>query len=394
MPLVAEDPLGQVWRLLRLLADVPSTTAQIEAEQGTGPEQRKNVRKQAEQIGHCIRQGEEYFTAAQRVSLATRPVLLYYGAVALSRALILMRRDGTFSFDALRKTERHNHHGLILRREQLAQLGPSSSAEEVLENLVCEVHCRHDTGEPWGNFPLFYESLSPTAVRVRVQVVLPGKQSGVVQIATAQTADLLSLSELTAMPLATLVLARSLPDLFLPLLRAGQPVDLARGQLEATSTRVYDEQGAVTSITDLYRFSVDGITGEKKDNLVQAWTSNNPEIKVIDDHGANVLLTLSYIHSDDPEETKWFPDVCEDIGGAKFFLLSPETYLAEPAAHLAMLFSLSMAARYYPDLWMGWTRSVRTAELLSVFLDVVDRKFPQLLLDQLTLTKHYVRQVT
>ena len=38
----------------------------------------KNIIKQAEQIKYCLIQAKEYYDAAQAVSLATKPVLMYY----------------------------------------------------------------------------------------------------------------------------------------------------------------------------------------------------------------------------------------------------------------------------------------------------------------------------
>jgi len=39
---------------------------------------------------------------------------MYYGAASLSKALTLLRLDGSFSFDALREANKHQHHGLDL----------------------------------------------------------------------------------------------------------------------------------------------------------------------------------------------------------------------------------------------------------------------------------------
>jgi len=59
---------------------------------------------------------------------------------------------------------------------------------------------------------------------------------------------------------------------------------------------------------------------------------------------------------------------------------------------LATLFCFSMLSRYYPDIWMKTIDSnVRAAELVNEFLNVAYRKMPNLILDQLTLTRHNIR---
>jgi hypothetical protein len=54
----------------------------------------------AHEIGSHFSQGREYFRSAERASLLVRPLLLYYGVIALSRGLILFL-DPTMSEDTL-----------------------------------------------------------------------------------------------------------------------------------------------------------------------------------------------------------------------------------------------------------------------------------------------------
>ena len=44
---------------------------------------RPNAKKQAEQIKFCLAQAKEYFVASKAVTLATRPVMQYYGVCLL-----------------------------------------------------------------------------------------------------------------------------------------------------------------------------------------------------------------------------------------------------------------------------------------------------------------------
>src|SRR6476620_6384134 len=117
--IASNNPGAEVWKYLRLFLNPERTAKRIrEIHKIEHGKHVKNIEKQAIQIAHCIRQAEEYFTASSDVGLATRPLLLYYGAVALSRALILLKKDGTYSLDGMRKAKKHRHHGLVLNERK------------------------------------------------------------------------------------------------------------------------------------------------------------------------------------------------------------------------------------------------------------------------------------
>ena len=41
------------------------------------------------------------------------------------------------------------------------------------------------------------------------------------------------------------------------------------------------------------------------------------------------------------------PDMIDSLTGRTFYIIDPDAYLPEPAAHLALLFSFGMLARYF-----------------------------------------------
>src|ERR1700722_13654198 len=98
--ITADNPSAEIWKYLRFFLDATATAELIHQIHGLPAKtEAKNIQKQAQQIGFCIRQAEQYFIASTQVGLPTRPVLLYYGAVSLSQALILLKNDGSFSLD-------------------------------------------------------------------------------------------------------------------------------------------------------------------------------------------------------------------------------------------------------------------------------------------------------
>jgi len=137
--ITSENPIAQIWKLLRFFLDVPTVSDMIRKihniEKGKYDQ---DVKKQARQIGYCIRQAEEYFHASSQVGLPTRPLLLYYGASSLSWALILLRKSGEYSFDKLRKDRKHQHHGLELK----GQTRSDDGLEAFLNSLQCKLYTK------------------------------------------------------------------------------------------------------------------------------------------------------------------------------------------------------------------------------------------------------------
>jgi hypothetical protein len=110
-----------MWRQLRYLSS-PANVARLL--DGTLASQRPNpwtpnetLAVRAYSISACIRQADQYFRAADEVELSTRPLLLFYGAECLAKAVILARRENV-------GIQHVNYHGLATR--------PSSAVEPLL----------------------------------------------------------------------------------------------------------------------------------------------------------------------------------------------------------------------------------------------------------------------
>jgi hypothetical protein len=106
------DPSAFAWAGLRKNQNVDLMADELMKMHHVEPKWRDNVKKQAQQLRYCIIQAREYFTAAQAVSLATKPNLLYYGTMSLALAEILFKQSGDSSLDKARSE--HRHHGLSM----------------------------------------------------------------------------------------------------------------------------------------------------------------------------------------------------------------------------------------------------------------------------------------
>jgi len=106
------DPAAFAWAGLRKFQNIDLVAEKLIQLQNVPSKYKNDVRKQAQQIRYCLIQAREYFVAAATVSIATKPNLLYYGAMSLALAEILFKQSGDSSLDKARGE--HRHHGLTM----------------------------------------------------------------------------------------------------------------------------------------------------------------------------------------------------------------------------------------------------------------------------------------
>ena len=110
------------WASLQRFQNTAYVAERIAALHDLKPSQMQNAKKQARQLRYCLMQAKEYYRASTAVSLATRPILLYYSIMSLALAEILLKSTGDSSLDRAR--EQHRHHGLTF--EHIASSRPNS----------------------------------------------------------------------------------------------------------------------------------------------------------------------------------------------------------------------------------------------------------------------------
>jgi hypothetical protein len=124
---------------------------------------------------------------------------------------------------------------------------------------------------------------------------------------------------------------------------------------------------------------------------LRAFLAEHVGAEVVSDGGRSLVMRLMRDVAEEADEGMYAPDIVDSVTGRHFYIVDPPGYMAEPAAHLCLLFCFGMLARYYPDVWMGvLDENVLVAELIGTVLDTIERKFPALVLDQMTGIKHYV----
>jgi hypothetical protein len=145
------DQAAFAWSTLRKYQNVDSVANKLMKIHSVPHKRRDNVRKQAQQLRYCMIQAREYFTAAEAVSIATKPNLLYYGTMSLALAEILFKQSGNSSLDKAR-TE-HRHHGLSMTVGGF----PKEASLETSANLIRAIPMEAD-GKRKGTFELWHRS--------------------------------------------------------------------------------------------------------------------------------------------------------------------------------------------------------------------------------------------
>lgn len=141
------------WNRLAKFLNSEFTASIIQSLHQPPAKQALNVRRQAEEIKHCLMQAREYFRAAQNVTLATRPVLLYYGVMSMALAEILLKQTANSRLERLR--QEHPAHGLTLNVASAPK--QNDNLADALSSMVAKVQT-DGNANPRGTFEVWRRS--------------------------------------------------------------------------------------------------------------------------------------------------------------------------------------------------------------------------------------------
>jgi hypothetical protein len=393
----SEEPVREIWKNLRLLTSVERLRSMItlrhfQNDKGAAERYRRDVGKQAEQIAYCIRQAEEYFSSALVVSLATEPLLLYYGAVCLGQALMLLKKTGDYSLDRLRTLRKHRHHGLELVGDIESAAAPSIAPSEVLSLAKCRLHL-DDAGVPLGTFCVFYESLISEFVHVPLETSYTDATVIAKNFHVIDCAQKRDLATLVGQDISVADAIACIPDLADLSRTLGLDTRLRRCSL---SLRLRGQMGTPgpqdgdRPCAEVWEFFVYGVSDQDWEWLKPYYAQVNPKLELVPVSPGVYQGNLRTFEK--PWEVfhgKYFPDMVDAVDGTSYLILHPETYLPEPAAQMILLFTLGMISRYYPDTWMKRIdSSIDFAEAVDTIMKLISRRFPNMILNQMLETKH------
>lgn len=386
-----DDIREAVWRQLCLFEDPEYAEEMLLKHSQVKIERNNNRKKQASQIGYSIRQAREFFQAASRATHATRPTLLYYGAVSLSRCCCLLKLGGEISDDNLRNRGFERHHGLEF-------VGPADegsvakSPKSFFEQLSCRVRGSIDldqvTRKSYGNFPAFVGSILPVPFRLEVnETRIPATLARYVS-----NVGIGGRESVWQPPaghiLVSADLLRRLPDMYSVLRQAGIESSLFPGRFELHKNEA--PLSTADGLQRTYILSVDHLTPDAKDSLISRYVTPNGPFAISEEWPQSIVLYKNLTGAPQPDEDlDPFPAVCDDARTQKYFSFDESDWLEEPAADLAILFCLGWLCRYDADLWVRSIKKKSISNVIDAFLDVVDRRLPNLILDQMTTTLNH-----
>jgi hypothetical protein len=298
--------------------------------------------------------------------------------------------SGEYSLDKI--SERYKRHGLELKLPERDKVFNNPKA--FFNSIECK--CLSP-----GFFLLFYENLVPCAIHVQGEIhdIIPNtfgsktflKPNLLIKCASSLATDILLTSQLNALDLV-----KTLPDMYDVLVELAIEPNLCRGSIKCRLERHYSSpDGGIRyqksrSISD---FFINNITIEQRAHLL-ALHQNDANINPVPDFDLHphLLRLNSIVESENPPEEIEVPHpgMVDDSNGTKYYVLHPDDYLCEPAMHFVLLYCLGMLSRYHPHVWMKATENSLIAELADSLLNVIYRKFPGLILDQMTETLHHI----
>lgn len=337
--ILCDSPEQKMWNLFLLLENEATVRTFLESKyrkHGVEHPSRAAFRA-AQPLMYHVKQARTYYEAARRSDLFVRPLLSYYGMMTLCKALMLTRvPDYPENTSVLR-------HGISTRkrkrgdyqffadevRVQREGLFPELARYQGRESLI---------GENWTLKELFS--------------LIPELQDGYRQLFPEETLFPVAVPEVTSVP------------------NRGMPLVLEDRILDALHLT---PRGLVNRLN---RFSPGGEV---------RFTFEEDPVSV-------PRFLLFWHHPFISHVNQWergfdHPLFREDMHGNHW--LSPfqrvESCLPEMFVHYALLFALSMLCRYEPPLWGEMIYGMASEEMVLIqeFLQVTQRKFPNLILNEL-----------
>lgn len=362
---------SEAWRYVMEFANLDLALDALALRHGKPTrDQKRNFRKQAQQIRAALIQASEYFDAARTASLATSPNHLYYGMVSLSTAIMLLYGDGDKSLDRLRKLKASNHHGL--------DFTTNATATNCHQGMLLLKESRV-TPRANGHFLNWYSTL-PTHVPLYSQVSFQRGRMTNTRREQAGTENCATPAELVTRSWTLLDLLLYLPDLRNNLLRYQESCPCSR--MSYTITVKLDSAGRPREQDHYWR--------------IHGADSHDDLLHILNQFRVPACNAGSFncdIHAGASSCTVTFHRKADDVGlpGKPLFQypsmrvdMNQESYafakqLDTPEFVDAYLcaFGLSMLARYFPDIWITCLDShCRATKIIERLVDILIEKAP------------------
>lgn len=329
----------------------------------------QNIKKQARQIRQCLIQAEQYFSAANSVGPATRPVLIYYGILSFALAEILVKQNGCSSLDAARGE--NAHHGLDLRKDgnpsKKVALKDSAAALRAVPSVKPD-------SRRFGTFDLWHRTQRDAPTIGRVSRILENGTQESVQVIGVSSDERSSLVPLGGLTLLDCLC--TLPHLARSLAVEGVVPKFARGQI---SREQYLDGKSIYKCA-LHPGSYDVISqvqGEFKfpPNLIDEVYYNEMPSGLIFEFRTYPKFEGGTVNL--PSATQYRAD--------EIFFFPSDPFMNEFGNIYYSMFIVGNYARYFPDEWMeDIEASSPLFHIVSELMEFALERVPLLVLNELT----------
>jgi hypothetical protein len=384
--ITARDTFAETWRVLMEYANADfarSALAKLHGEPKTKHDKR-NYDKQARQLRVALLQAREYFDAANSTSLVTSPNHLYYGMVCLASSIMLLRGDGTKSFDALRRDKKNMQHGL--RFTTGATESTCKTELTILSTSKIEIR-------PGGHFINWYSALPKGTGSYGL--LKRTFHDGTVNSNRAMLGieKLPPPEDMSGLSFSALDLLQVMPDLHHVLGRYGASIPSSRITHERSLQHNTETPPKVLSTTNRWRIH-GASNAEALNGILARFTPKVPypdKFKIQSNEEASSAI-VQLVTTEDEFHYE-YPSIREDLSLESYAYVR-EVRAPEFVDAYLISFALSMLSRYYPDVWIACLESHCLAtKIIERFVDVMAEKAPLLagrsmLDDDLVITPH------
>lgn len=361
------DPERYAWSRLERFRNVTFTTELICEIHKVPSAQRKNAAKQAQQIRHCLTQGREYFEAARAVSLATSPLLYYYGAMYFALAEILFKQDGRSSLGKARAENRH--HGLSFHGGDNVDVHDSLAISA--GKLRAAPHITPQGRR--GTFSLWHRSAREYPFCGSVRQIYEGY--GTTTFSMAGTANDVQLKQIPDTGISLLQCIRHIEDMrylchshgissLLVPARVNVVVDYPAGMIRHSVILDVADPDAVSRVYESIKVDAKDVD----------------RIDVIKTNGGYIINSNWPIN--DHQKTSYPSTVQSKKDG--MWMFADNVSLNEFGLYYVSLFIAGNYARYFPDRWMADVESSSAiSAAMGDLVGIVDRRVPTLMVSEL-----------
>ncbi|WP_081053396.1 YaaC family protein [Burkholderia vietnamiensis] len=348
----ARDITQYCWSRLAQFQNIQLTSnliCDLHGIQNTDRSSRSNAKNQAEQIKYCLAQAQEYFNAATSVSLATKPVLLYYCTMSMALSEILLKQSGDSRLSKLR--EEHNCHGLQLGVRATPK--PEDSLEDSSSSLIAKPQ-RDISGALKGTFEVWRRSARehPVAGKHTTFFSSGANQQGYGVILGANDVPP---PELPRSGVSLFDCMRELPYMTSLIKTFGINPNLVRASISNSRTEIYGQETIELIIHPAHRDTID-----KFGNLVELDPEaiNAMTFKELPSGYIVTYQPTGQIHMTFPSSTS--------INQDDFYFSCSGLNLGEFGFLYCALHICGNFARYYPDIWL---KHIEKSSPLSMAID-------------------------